>query len=85
MLNVFFHSCLFSAWVTSCLVLMPVDPSLTGKAVVLISVTDVNDNPPSLADDYDTFVCENAEPGQVRTIKDLGPGPVTPELQPPPS
>lgn len=48
---------------------MPVDPSLTGKAVVLISVTDVNDNPPSLAMDYDTFVCENAEPGQVRTPK----------------
>lgn len=47
---------------------MPVDPSLTGRAVVLISVTDVNDNPPSLAIDYDTFVCENSEPGQVRTI-----------------
>ncbi|XP_056913219.1 cadherin-7-like isoform X1 [Takifugu flavidus] len=41
------------------------DPSLTGKAVVLISVTDVNDNPPSLAIHYDTFVCENSEPGQI--------------------
>lgn len=45
---------------------MSVDPSQTGKAVVLISVTDVNDNPPSFAVDYNTFVCENSEPGQVK-------------------
>ncbi|KAM6989840.1 cadherin-7-like [Tautogolabrus adspersus] len=41
------------------------DLSQVGKSVVLISVTDINDNAPSLANDYKTFICENAEPGQV--------------------
>ncbi|XP_017260421.2 cadherin-7, partial [Kryptolebias marmoratus] len=41
------------------------DLSQVGKAVVLISVTDVNDNAPSFAIKYQTFVCENAQPGQV--------------------
>ncbi|XP_054870694.1 cadherin-7-like [Amphiprion ocellaris] len=41
------------------------DPSQVGKAVVLVSVADVNDNAPSFAVDYQTFVCENAQPGQV--------------------
>ncbi|XP_060901530.1 cadherin-7-like [Labrus mixtus] len=41
------------------------DLSQVGKSVVLISVTDINDNAPGLANDYKTFVCENAEPGQV--------------------
>ncbi|XP_024124722.2 cadherin-7 [Oryzias melastigma] len=40
-------------------------PSLAGSAVVLISVTDVNDNAPSFARKYQTSVCENALPGQV--------------------
>ncbi|XP_044223531.1 cadherin-7-like isoform X1 [Thunnus albacares] len=41
------------------------DPSQVGKAVVLVSVTDVNDNAPTFAVDYETFVCENAAPGQI--------------------
>ncbi|XP_070700892.1 cadherin-7-like [Pempheris klunzingeri] len=41
------------------------DRSQVGKAVVLVSVTDVNDNAPSFAIEYQTFVCENAEAGQV--------------------
>ncbi|XP_068197469.1 cadherin-7-like [Antennarius striatus] len=41
------------------------DPSQVGKAVVLVSVMDVNDNAPSLAAEYETFVCEDSEPGQV--------------------
>ncbi|XP_036940813.1 cadherin-7-like isoform X2 [Acanthopagrus latus] len=41
------------------------DQSQVGKAVVLISVTDVNDNAPSFAVEYETFVCENTEPGQI--------------------
>uniref|UniRef100_UPI0014455470 cadherin-7-like n=1 Tax=Epinephelus lanceolatus TaxID=310571 RepID=UPI0014455470 len=40
------------------------DPSQVGKAVVLVSVTDVNDNAPSFAVEYETFVCENSRPGQ---------------------
>lgn len=44
---------------------MSVDRSQVGKAVVLVSVTDVNDNAPSFAIEYKAFVCENAEPGQV--------------------
>ncbi|XP_018534601.1 cadherin-7 isoform X1 [Lates calcarifer] len=41
------------------------DPSQVGKAVVLVSVTDINDNAPSFAIEYQTFVCENTKPGQV--------------------
>ncbi|XP_068998297.1 cadherin-7-like [Embiotoca jacksoni] len=41
------------------------DKSQVGKAVVLVSVTDVNDNAPSFAIEYQTFVCENAQPGQI--------------------
>lgn len=42
-----------------------VDHSQVGKAVVLVSVADVNDNAPIFAVEYETFVCENSEPGQV--------------------
>lgn len=48
-------------------VCVSVDHSQVGKAVVLVSVTDVNDNAPSFATEYDTFVCEDSEPGQVPT------------------
>ncbi|XP_038139526.1 cadherin-7-like isoform X2 [Cyprinodon tularosa] len=41
------------------------DPSQVGSAVVLISVTDVNDNPPRFASEYWTSVCEHVQPGQV--------------------
>ncbi|XP_078101187.1 cadherin-7-like [Sander vitreus] len=39
--------------------------SQVGKAVVLVSVTDVNDNAPSFAIDYQTFVCKDANAGQI--------------------
>ncbi|XP_042337755.1 cadherin-7-like, partial [Plectropomus leopardus] len=42
-----------------------VDQSQVEKAVVLVSVTDVNDNAPGFAIEYETFVCENSEPGQI--------------------
>lgn len=42
-----------------------VDPSQVGKAVVLVSVMDVNDNAPTFAMDYQLLVCENSKPGQV--------------------
>lgn len=45
---------------------MSVDPSQTGRALVLVSVTDVNDNPPSFTTQEDAFVCEDAEAGQVQ-------------------
>jgi len=45
-----------------------VDQSQVGKSVVLISVTDVNDNAPSFATEYQTFVCERAQLGQVSLI-----------------
>ncbi|XP_033182389.1 cadherin-7-like [Anabas testudineus] len=41
------------------------DPSKVGKAVVLVSVLDVNDNAPSFAIEYKTFVCENSRSGQI--------------------
>ncbi|XP_023254434.1 cadherin-7-like [Seriola lalandi dorsalis] len=41
------------------------DPSQVGKAVVLVSVTDINDNAPSFAVEYQLFVCENSKPGQI--------------------
>uniref|UniRef100_A0A3P9CWZ2 Cadherin-7 n=1 Tax=Maylandia zebra TaxID=106582 RepID=A0A3P9CWZ2_9CICH len=41
------------------------DHSQVGKAVVLVSVTDVNDNAPSFPVEYQTSVCEDAQPGQI--------------------
>ncbi|XP_041848809.1 cadherin-7-like isoform X2 [Melanotaenia boesemani] len=41
------------------------DWTQVGQAVVLISVTDVNDNSPSFAINYQTFVCENSQPEQI--------------------
>ncbi|CAI5677195.1 unnamed protein product [Oreochromis niloticus] len=41
------------------------DHSQVGKAVVLVTVTDVNDNAPSFPVEYQTFICENAQPGQI--------------------
>ncbi|KAM4605314.1 cadherin-7a [Polymixia lowei] len=41
------------------------DPSQVGKAVVLVTVLDVNDNAPVFAINYETFVCDSARPGQV--------------------
>lgn len=47
-------------------VFVSVDWSQVGKAVVLVSVTDINDNAPSFAIEYETFICEKSEPGQVK-------------------
>nr|XP_043892434.1 cadherin-7-like [Solea senegalensis] len=41
------------------------DPTQIGKGVTLITVTDINDNAPVFAIDYETLLCENARPGQV--------------------
>ncbi|XP_032420677.1 cadherin-7-like, partial [Xiphophorus hellerii] len=41
------------------------DPSQAGSVLVLISVTDVNDNPPSFAAESRALVCEDVGPGQV--------------------
>lgn len=44
----------------------PVDPNQIGKGITLITVLDVNDNAPVFAIDYETLLCENSMPGQVR-------------------
>ena len=44
-----------------------VDPAQVGKGIALITVMDVNDNAPVFAIEYETFVCETAQPGQVLT------------------
>lgn len=41
------------------------NPQQTSRVPVYIRVLDVNDNAPTLAYFYDTFVCENAKLGQV--------------------
>uniref|UniRef100_A0A3P9NMZ6 Cadherin-12 n=1 Tax=Poecilia reticulata TaxID=8081 RepID=A0A3P9NMZ6_POERE len=41
------------------------DPSHAGSVLVLVSVTDVNDNPPSFGAESRTSVCEDVRPGQV--------------------
>ncbi|XP_024247356.1 cadherin-12-like [Oncorhynchus tshawytscha] len=52
------------------------NPLLSNKVTVTVNVLDVNEFPPELAVPFDTFVCENAEVGQViqtisATDKDL--------------
>jgi cadherin 15 (M-cadherin) len=37
-----------------------------GRGYVAITILDINDNAPEFAMDYETTVCENAQPGQVR-------------------
>ncbi|KAM3928462.1 cadherin-10-like isoform 1-T4 [Leptodactylus fuscus] len=55
------------------------NPKQTTRATIYILILDVNDNAPQFAMFYDTFVCENARPGQlIQTIsavdKDEPPG-----------
>ncbi|KAM4688594.1 cadherin-10-like isoform 1-T2 [Discoglossus pictus] len=55
------------------------NPKQSTRATVFILILDVNDNAPEFAMIYDTFVCENARPGQlIQTIsavdKDEPPG-----------
>ncbi|KAK6302195.1 hypothetical protein J4Q44_G00265500 [Coregonus suidteri] len=41
------------------------DPLQVGKGIVLITVTDINDNAPAFAIEYETYLCESARAGQV--------------------
>lgn len=41
------------------------NPLLSSKVTVTIKVLDVNEFPPELAFEYETFVCEKAKVGQV--------------------
>eukprot|EP00063_Salmo_salar_P019841 XP_013994676.1 PREDICTED: cadherin-7-like isoform X1 [Salmo salar] len=41
------------------------DPLQVGKGIILITVTDINDNAPVFAIEYETYLCESARPGQV--------------------
>ncbi|XP_035866052.1 cadherin-7 isoform X2 [Phyllostomus discolor] len=41
------------------------NPSQVGRGFVAITILDINDNAPEFATDYETTVCENAQPGQV--------------------
>lgn len=43
------------------------NPSQIASVSVTIKITDVNDNPPSLTQYLDAYVCENAKAGQVQT------------------
>ncbi|XP_066481862.1 cadherin-12 isoform X2 [Tiliqua scincoides] len=54
------------------------NPLLTSKVNVIVNVLDVNEFPPEIAVPYESYVCENARPGQVIQIvgaadKDLSP------------
>ncbi|XP_031666284.1 cadherin-7a [Oncorhynchus kisutch] len=40
-------------------------PLQVGKCIILITVTDINDNAPVFAIEYETYLCESARPGQV--------------------
>ncbi|XP_038860304.1 cadherin-7a [Salvelinus namaycush] len=40
-------------------------PLQVGKGIILITVTDINDNAPVFAIEYETYLCESARPGQV--------------------
>lgn len=50
---------------TSCF-LCTGNPRLTSRVPVYVRVLDVNDNAPTFATNYETFVCENAKANQVR-------------------
>ncbi|KAH0617995.1 hypothetical protein JD844_016878, partial [Phrynosoma platyrhinos] len=41
------------------------NPLLTSKVNVIINILDVNEFPPEIAVPYESYVCENARPGQV--------------------
>lgn len=40
--------------------------SQISRAIVAIRVMDINDNAPEFATEYEAFLCENGERGQVR-------------------
>ncbi|XP_051785278.1 LOW QUALITY PROTEIN: cadherin-7-like [Erpetoichthys calabaricus] len=41
------------------------NPTQVGKGIALITVLDINDNAPMFAIEYETFLCEHAQPGEV--------------------
>lgn len=43
------------------------NPSQIASVSVAIKITDVNDNPPSLTQYLEAYVCENAKAGQVQS------------------
>lgn len=45
---------------------LPEDPTQVGKGMSVIMVLDINDNAPVFAINYETLLCENTMPGQVR-------------------
>ena len=47
------------------LLLLLDNPKEMTRVAVFVRILDVNDNAPQFAVFYDTFVCENARPGQV--------------------
>nr|XP_029499176.1 cadherin-7-like [Oncorhynchus nerka] len=48
-------------------------PLQVGKCIILITVTDINDNAPVFAIEYETYLCESARPGQGHhPVSDLG-------------
>ncbi|KAK1794350.1 hypothetical protein P4O66_011233 [Electrophorus voltai] len=50
------------------------NPLMIGSVSVAIKVLDVNDNPPSLTQYYEAFVCENAQAGQlIQTVTAIDP------------
>ena len=51
---------------------LPGNPRQLSRVRVYIRVLDVNDNAPTFATVYETFVCENAKPAQVKSIRDMG-------------
>lgn len=53
------------------------DPTQIGKGFTLITVLDINDNAPVFAIDYETLLCENAMPGQVRPRNSSAVGPAS--------
>lgn len=53
------------------------DPAQIGKGISLITVLDINDNAPVFAIDYETLLCENAMPGQVRPRNSSAVGPAS--------
>lgn len=46
-------------------------PVLTSRVAVTVHVLDINEFPPELSSPYETFVCENAKVGQVRSRRAL--------------
>lgn len=47
----------------------PDNPRQISRVPLYIRVLDVNDNAPTFATNYETFVCENAKANQVGTTK----------------